>query len=461
MPYKVPNAPVRDAVTGEFNQNLVGQQVQIVLEDTTTPFPILNGAGDPIPSSLVTVQSSFCMPTYWFETEDLTELYLDWYHAGSGARGSVDFSAAFRQLAKDAVGAIRFFNGIGPDETGNVTIPIGGGGVTDHGALSGLERDDHKQYHTDARGDARYYTREAVGSLIASANAAASTNDRKRENHTGVQPISSVEDLESRLAALENGGAGTAGITLIPTGTEPAVGSPPGIYGFIPSGPAPVSVESVSYDTESTTVSCPVPNGAAVGDVVLFIPATSGDNVGAGNWTVTDTGWEEVLDYSANQSRKTAAFVYRIADATALTNLGAVVTGTQSVSGRRCGVCFVIPGSLVASTWPTYSSGSNRSAATLQSVTTEGWTTQGFSTVTVPFHKVVLAAVRDAGGTPSASSGFTEVGWATGSSGGAVPITLSVLVKELASTPIPAAAVTHPTANSTAAGGGQFIVPVA
>ena len=35
----------------------------------------------------------------------------------------------------------------------------GGGGVTDHGALTGLADDDHTQYHTDARGDARYYTK--------------------------------------------------------------------------------------------------------------------------------------------------------------------------------------------------------------------------------------------------------------------------------------------------------------
>lgn len=32
----------------------------------------------------------------------------------------------------------------------------GGSGVTDHGALTGLADDDHTQYHTDARGDARY-----------------------------------------------------------------------------------------------------------------------------------------------------------------------------------------------------------------------------------------------------------------------------------------------------------------
>ena len=34
-------------------------------------------------------------------------------------------------------------------------IAGGGGGVTDHGALTGLADDDHTQYHNDARGDAR------------------------------------------------------------------------------------------------------------------------------------------------------------------------------------------------------------------------------------------------------------------------------------------------------------------
>lgn len=32
----------------------------------------------------------------------------------------------------------------------------GGGGATDHGALTGLADDDHSQYHNDARGDLRY-----------------------------------------------------------------------------------------------------------------------------------------------------------------------------------------------------------------------------------------------------------------------------------------------------------------
>jgi hypothetical protein len=37
----------------------------------------------------------------------------------------------------------------------------GGGGVTDHGALTGLADDDHTQYHNDARGDARYEAKNA------------------------------------------------------------------------------------------------------------------------------------------------------------------------------------------------------------------------------------------------------------------------------------------------------------
>lgn len=53
---------------------------------------------------------------------------------------------------------VRSVNGHYPDETGNIFVPGGGGegGVTDHGALTGLSDDDHPQYHNDTRGDARY-----------------------------------------------------------------------------------------------------------------------------------------------------------------------------------------------------------------------------------------------------------------------------------------------------------------
>lgn len=38
--------------------------------------------------------------------------------------------------------------------------------ITDHGALGGLTDDDHPQYHNDARGDARYYPRGDVDTLL-------------------------------------------------------------------------------------------------------------------------------------------------------------------------------------------------------------------------------------------------------------------------------------------------------
>jgi hypothetical protein len=41
-----------------------------------------------------------------------------------------------------------------------------GGGVTDHGALTGLGDDDHTQYLTQARGDARYYTETETDTLL-------------------------------------------------------------------------------------------------------------------------------------------------------------------------------------------------------------------------------------------------------------------------------------------------------
>ena len=43
----------------------------------------------------------------------------------------------------------------------------GGGGRSDHGALTGLADDDHPQYHNDARGDARYYTKPQVDASLA------------------------------------------------------------------------------------------------------------------------------------------------------------------------------------------------------------------------------------------------------------------------------------------------------
>lgn len=53
----------------------------------------------------------------------------------------------------------------------------GGGGVTDHAALTGLGVDDHTQYHNNARGDARYsvlaHTHSGMGDVVGPASATA------------------------------------------------------------------------------------------------------------------------------------------------------------------------------------------------------------------------------------------------------------------------------------------------
>jgi len=59
------------------------------------------------------------------------------------------------------------------------------GGVTDHGALTGLGDDDHPQYHTDARGDARYFTQAQVTTSLA--GKANTTHSHAITDVTGLQ----------------------------------------------------------------------------------------------------------------------------------------------------------------------------------------------------------------------------------------------------------------------------------
>jgi hypothetical protein len=51
------------------------------------------------------------------------------------------------------------------------------GEATTHGLLSGLSNDDHIQYHTDARGDIRYYTKAEVDALVAAGGSPGDLNE--------------------------------------------------------------------------------------------------------------------------------------------------------------------------------------------------------------------------------------------------------------------------------------------
>lgn len=55
----------------------------------------------------------------------------------------------------DLYDPVRSVNGVFPDAYGNIEVS-GGGGTSDHGALTGLADDDHSQYLTQARADEDY-----------------------------------------------------------------------------------------------------------------------------------------------------------------------------------------------------------------------------------------------------------------------------------------------------------------
>lgn len=97
--YRVDDAQVRAVATGELLTSLVGQPVQIVTRDTTSPVEILDDTGSPIPDSTLTVTGVFTVPRFWLDVEDPTELYLDWYDPASGVQGPVEFEAVLRDAA--------------------------------------------------------------------------------------------------------------------------------------------------------------------------------------------------------------------------------------------------------------------------------------------------------------------------------------------------------------------------
>lgn len=99
---------------------------------------------------------------------------------------------------------------------GGVTSDLGsggGGGVSDHGALTGLSDDDHPHYHTDARGDARYSplghahanaTTGASGFMSAADKTkldgvAANANNYVHPNHSG--DVTSTADGDTAIAS--------------------------------------------------------------------------------------------------------------------------------------------------------------------------------------------------------------------------------------------------------------------
>lgn len=93
-----------------------------------------------------------------------------------------------------------------------IDTPSGGGGTSDHGALTGLADDDHTQYHTDARGDARYYTQSQVDSSLSGKADSAHTHVEADITDLGAYPDSTGQ---SATQIPQTDGAG--GWSFIPT----------------------------------------------------------------------------------------------------------------------------------------------------------------------------------------------------------------------------------------------------
>lgn len=110
--------------------------------------------------------------------------------------------------------------------------PSSGGGVTDHGSLTGLTDDDHTQYHNDTRGDVRYYTKTAADTLLTGKQPADSdltaiaaltpTNDDILQRKSGAWTNRTVAQVRTDLAV-----APTASPTFTGTVTAPRIITPP------------------------------------------------------------------------------------------------------------------------------------------------------------------------------------------------------------------------------------------
>lgn len=158
----------------------------------------------------------------------------------------------------DLYDPVRSVNGHFPDQYGNIFVPGGGGGgVTDHGSLTGLSDDDHPQYHNNARGDARY-AGIVHNHAISDVTGLSTALDGKQPSGS----YATTSELTSGLATKADTSAVTAAI---------AAARPKVRYERITSGnvtPLPNTSGSFALPGQ--------PNGLPL-DFVLSIPAAVGD----------------------------------------------------------------------------------------------------------------------------------------------------------------------------------------
>lgn len=101
-------------------------------------------------------------------------------------------------------------------QSGNWSVVSGTGGVTDHGALTGLGDDDHTQYLTEARHDSLPFDNpHNVNATQVGLGNVPNVDATNRANHTGTQTASTILDFAAQVAIDET----TTSLTVDSTGT--------------------------------------------------------------------------------------------------------------------------------------------------------------------------------------------------------------------------------------------------
>jgi|GEM_PF-4580498 len=219
-----------DKDTGLPIPALAGQTVTIVRRGTTTPAAITEDeAGTLVISGATrTVSSELFIPSFWvdpavdgavsalgggievpLETAEGIALRLDGVEVEVAASAAAAIAA--QSAAEDAAEGVPVGGSTGQvltkasnaDRDTVWVNPSSGGAATDHNTLANLTvGDPHTQYHNDARGDALYYRKSQVDSMVNNAASQNSAADRNRANHSGTQSIATIDGLQPILDGL-------------------------------------------------------------------------------------------------------------------------------------------------------------------------------------------------------------------------------------------------------------------